>query len=174
MKKGIVYCIESNGLKYVGSTDRTIKQRLYNHRCWELYDMNKFDYSVKTLEEVEYNEKIELRQREQYYMNIIECCNQLRAVGVSRKVYDKITYERHKERILKRMSEYQKTDQAKIKAKIRYQKNKHKIFEYETNPINKARRNKNMRKLRERKITWGGDPRNNNNLLSIDIDIFHY
>ena len=174
MKRGIVYCIESNGLKYVGSTDRTIKQRLSNHKCWELYGMNKFEYSVKTLEEVEYNDKIELRKREQHYINIIDCCNQLRAVRVPRKIYDKITYERHKEKILKRVSEYQKTDQAKLKAKIRYQKNKHKVAEYKKNPINKARTNKTRRELRERKITWGGDPRTNNNLLKIDIDIFQY
>ena len=168
--KGVVYLIQSNGLKYVGSTDRTIKQRLAEHDCWNFYNMNKDDYSYKILEEVEFNEKIELRKREQYYIDTIDCCNQMRAVGLSKKQYDKEYYENNKERILEKSREYQKTDKAKLNAKKRYQNNKEKVKQYSKD--NRKRINEKRKELRDRKITWGGDPRNSNNLLQIDCDIF--
>jgi len=171
--KGLVYLIQSNNLNYVGSTDRTIKKRLYDHQCWDLYDMNRYDYSVKILEEVEFNEKIELRQREQYYIDTIDCCNQLRAVGIPKNEMDKQYYERNKKRLIKKALEYQKTDKAKLTRKKRYENTKDKITEYNRNPVNKARRNQRVKELRERKLTWGGDPRFDNNLLQIDINIFN-
>ena len=169
--KGIVYLIESNGLKYVGSTDRTLKQRLSDHNCWNIYDMNQYDFSVKILEEIDFNEKIELREREQYYIDTIDCCNKLRAIGLSKKEYNKEYYERNKERLIKKSSEYQKLDKAKLTAKKRYENNKYKVKQYVVD--NKERINQRRKELRERKLTWGGDPRWNNNLLQIDIDIFH-
>lgn len=169
--KGLVYLIESNGLKYVGSTDRTIKQRLAEHQCFNLYDMNKYDYSVSILEEVEFNEKIELRHREQYYIDTIDCCNQMRAVGLPKKEFDKQYYEKNKERLIERACQYQKTDKAKLTAKKRYENNKDKVKQYSVD--NKDRINQRRKELRNRKITWGGDPRFENNLLQIDDDIFN-
>ena len=42
--KGIIYCITSNDKLYIGSTARTLKQRLYEHKCFDLYDMDSFKY----------------------------------------------------------------------------------------------------------------------------------
>ena len=168
--KGLVYLIESNGLKYVGSTDRTIKQRLAEHKCFNLYDMNKYEYSVSILEEVEFNEKIELREREQYYIDKIDCCNQLRAIGLSKKEYDKNLYLKNRTERIEKACQYQKTDKAKLTAKKRYENNKDKVKQYAVD--NKERINQRRKELRNRKITWGGDPRFENNLLQIDCNIF--
>lgn len=169
--KGQVYLIESNGLKYVGSTKQTIYDRFRKHDCWSLYDMNKDDYSYKILEEVEYNEKYELRMREQYYIETIDCCNKQNAyLGKNKKDADKEYYERNKERLIEKACEYQKTDKAKLNAKKRYQNNKEKVKQYSKD--NRKRINEKRKELRDRKITWGGDPRNSNNLLQIDCDIF--
>jgi len=168
--KGIIYLIESNGLKYVGSTDRTIKQRLAKHKCFNLYNMNKYDYSVSILEEVKFNEKIELRQREQYYIDTINCCNEKRAIGLPKKEYDKKLYLKNRTERIEKASQYQKTDKAKLQRKKRYENNKDKFKQYTKD--NKERINEKRKELRERKITWGGDPRNSNNLLMIDINIF--
>ena len=154
--KGLIYLIESNGLKYVGSTKQTIHNRFRKHDCWSLYDMNKDDYSYKILEEVEYDNKYELRLREQHYINIVDCCNKNNAyLGNNKKESDKQYYEKNKERLIQKAREYQKSDKAKLTAKKRYENNKDII-------------NKRSKELRERKNSWGGDPRHNNNLLQIN------
>ncbi len=169
--KGIVYLIQSNGKNYIGSTDRTIKQRLSEHGCWKLYDMDPYNHSVKILEEVEFNNKHELRMREQYYIDTIDCCNEKRAIGLPKKEYDKILYQNNREERIKKASEYQKSDKAKLQRKKRYNNNKDKFKQYTKD--NKERINEKRKELRERKITWGGDPRSSNNLLMIDINIFY-
>tara|TARA_R110000787_G_scaffold189325_1_gene300973 strand:+ start:491 stop:1009 length:519 start_codon:yes stop_codon:yes gene_type:complete len=171
--KGIVYLITSNNLIYVGSTERTLHERLADHKCFDLYDMNQQDYSVKVLEEIDFIDKSELRIREQYHMEQYECCNQLRAVGLPKKEADSNYYIMNRDKLIKKACEYQKTDKAKLQQKERYESTKDKIDEYNQQPENIARRNNRVKELRDRKITWGGDPRCNNNLLQIDKTLFH-
>ena len=171
--KGIVYLIQSNNLNYVGSTEQTLQERLRKHNCFNLYDMNKNDYAVKVLEEIDFTDKSELRKREQYHMEQYECCNQKRAfLGIDQKDSEKNYYQNNKERLIQKASEYQKTDKSKIKRKEYYQNNKDKLKQYNSQRENKERRNIRVKELRDRKLTWGGDPRHYNNLLQIDINLF--
>jgi hypothetical protein len=172
--KGIVYLISSNNKNYVGSTIQKLSQRLAAHRCFDLYDMDKLNYSVKVLEEIEYEDKKELRIREQYWIDKINCCNVLRADGLSKKEYDRQNYLQNRDERIKRGKVYQEQNVKKLKEynTERYKNNKDKWKEYYSKTENKIRANKNRKENRERKITWGGDPRSNNNLLMIDVTIF--
>ena len=68
--------------------------------------------------------------------------------------------------------------QQQIIQSIKYYENHEKSKEYtRINKIKYRRNNRELlkekeRKRKEYKYSWGGDPRSNNNLLSIDIDIF--
>jgi Zn-finger nucleic acid-binding protein len=146
--KGYIYLIQSNELNYIGSTPRKVEYRITEHKrkgLFKLYDMNPNNYTLKILEEIDYNKKIELRTREQYYIDNYDCVNKIRAVGLSRKEYDKILYNKNKDKRIKQASEYQKTEKSKLKRQERYK--------YQS--------------------SWGGDKQYNNNLLQININIFN-
>ena len=153
--KGIIYSITSNDKLYIGSTERTLKERIREHKCFDLYGMDRYNCEIKVLEEIEYIDKKELRQREQYHIDNNNCVNKLRANGLTKKEYDKLYYEKNKERLIRKSSEYQKSDKAKKYSSEYHKKN----YKYDTNEY-------------YYKISWGGDPRYNNNLLRIDINIF--
>ncbi len=86
---GIIYfikCLETNEI-YIGSTKRTLKDRINGHRkqvnhprptcSKQIIDRGNYIYDV--LEEVEDNDK--LLEREQYYMDTTDCINKQRAVA---------------------------------------------------------------------------------------------
>ena len=121
--KGLVYLIHSNGFNYIGSTPRKIEYRITEHKnkgLFKLYDMNPNEYSVKILEVYEYQKKIELRKREQYYMEQYECVNKIKAYS-DRKETDRKLYLKNRDERIKKASEYQKSDKAKLQQKKRYQ-----------------------------------------------------
>jgi hypothetical protein len=90
-KNGKIYRIVCNvtGLTYVGSTTRTLAQRLCNHRtdykryqaksdrkkCSSIDVLAGGDYNIVLLEKVVCECKDQLRQRERYYIETIECVN---------------------------------------------------------------------------------------------------
>ena len=64
--------------------------------------------------------------------------------GLSKSESDKIYYENNREEIIRRATNYNKSESAKL-----YRKNRH-IYQ----------------------SSWGGDRQHNNNLLNIDVNIF--
>jgi lipopolysaccharide export LptBFGC system permease protein LptF len=121
--KGSIYLIQSNGKNYVGSTPRKVEYRITEHKnkgVFKLYDMNPNEYSLKILEIYEYKQKIELRKREQYYMDQYECVNKIKAYS-DKKESDRKLYMKNREERIKKASEYQKSDKAKLQRKQRYE-----------------------------------------------------
>jgi len=89
--KGIIYKIineDSNNI-YIGSTKQTLKQRLREHKSnYKKYLEGKikhyttsFDlikegnYNIILVEELEYNTLYELKQRERFYIETLDCVN---------------------------------------------------------------------------------------------------
>ena len=100
-----IYCIEDiNDLKYVGSTnDKYIARRLANHR----YDKRRgrlltsrhlnLEYCIiYILEECEESERIE---REKYWINKIDCVNEIKYLYEPESVSRKRYRENNKEKI---------------------------------------------------------------------------
>lgn len=148
--KGIIYKITSNDKIYIGSTQRNMKQRLnsFHHRAFTKYDFDKYNYTIEILEEIEYNDKLELFKLEGEYIIKYDCVNKCFPCGLGKdkKKYDKIRYERNKDKITKQALEWRTK--------------------------NKERKNKRQLELHKFKISWGGDERYNNNLLKINPNLF--
>jgi hypothetical protein len=90
-----IYQIYYSGIIYIGSTNKTIKQRWNYHKStfnqylqgegncvsifpyFEVFGMELF--TIEELEEVK--EESELKIREQYYMDTMNCINKIRAVS---------------------------------------------------------------------------------------------
>ena len=143
---GIVYKITSNNKIYIGSTEKTMKQRLnrFHHRAFTKYGFDKNNYTIEILEEIEFNDKLELFKLEGEHMKKYDCVNKSQPCGLGK---DKKKYD-----------------------KIRYENNKDKWYQYSLD--NRERINRVRNDLRKRKLSWGGDPRHNNNLLKIDTSLF--
>jgi len=152
----LIYLIEDiNGLKYVGSTCKTLKQRLENHRTSKKrkkFSSHKLDLDNCEISVIEECSEDIRKERENYHIQNTDCVNILNA-DFDRKSY---------------MRQYRAKNREKIREKNRatqrnyYDKNRDKIAEYERN-------------VRIYKNSWGGSwKRGNdlNNLLLIRVDLF--
>jgi hypothetical protein len=152
-----IYCIEDcNGLKYIGSTKSKLNKRLSHHRshnqCMSR-ELNLDDCKIYTLEECEEEDR---KVREQYWIDHIECVNKNNTIH-NRKEY----YQKNRDKIKERKKNYHQENRDKIlqQKKIYHQEN----------------RDRNIKQMNNRyhfQNSWGGDPRYNNNLLKIDLNIF--
>jgi len=153
-----IYCIEDiNDLKYVGITNQKLNIRLSKHR----YDKKKTNICSSQKLNLDnciiyLLEKTNDSKREQYWINYIDCVNDLK-LNFDRRQYNKQYYQNNKDEIL----EYHKQYNIKNKDyyKQHYIKNKDKRTDYQ-------------REYSQYQNSWGGDHRTNNNLLRIDIDYF--
>lgn len=172
--KGVVYRIydNTNGNVYYGSTIQTLSNRIAGHRTsYKKYLNGTYhyvksidiikngDYSYNIVEEVEFETKYELHNRERYYIENNECVNKFipnRTIKEYRednkdkmkeyrennkdkfKQYMKEYYEDNKNDILEKQKEYNEDNKNKIKEyreenkdKIKqyYEDNKNKILE---------------------------------------------
>mgnify|MGYP003128030937 CR=1 FL=1 len=156
--KGVVYRIydNTNGNVYYGSTTETVSRRMASHRSSykkylngtqhyiKSFDILKNgDYSYNIVEEVEYENKYELHNRERFYIENNECVNKL-VPNRNKKQY----YEDNKDKILEKKKNYHKNnkdkfkqyrednkDKIKQKDKKYYQNNKDKINEKQKEKI---------------------------------------
>ena len=143
--KGLIYKLtdmETNEV-YIGSTIRTMKVRLNQHRtqkgCMAHDIVVRDNYRVRILEEIDFGNIIEdeLKKCEQKHMdNTDKIINKHRALGGGN---DREYYKNY------------------------YQKNKEKY---------KARNNNGKAKWGWRK-SWGGDSKYITNLLDINMNVFH-
>jgi hypothetical protein len=147
-----IYCIEDiNGLKYVGSTKKTLARRLSGHiadkkRNYKissrLLDLDNCEiYELETCDEVDRND------REQYWIDRIDCVNRNNTTHDYLN-YDKIYHSKNK-------------DKRNKENKIYREKNKEHL-------------NNVRKKLNQYRMTWGGDIRGLEcNLLKIDLSVFN-
>jgi len=167
---GIIYfikCLET-GEVYIGSTRNKLQKRMGGHRCHtnscrSKQIIERGNYFYDTLEVVEDDKDILIR--ENYYIKTMKnCINEVKAYRSpeERKEYNKQWKKENKEKI----TEYNK--QWKIE-------NKEQREEYitEWKKENKEKIKEYQKQSHEYKSSWGGDPRYHNNLLNIDINIFH-
>ena len=83
MKTGMIYKMYNQYGVYYGSTTQTLKTRLSKHKCdaktknctSNILFQNSCIPTIKLLEEVEFNDIKELREREAYYIRNLECIN---------------------------------------------------------------------------------------------------
>ena len=128
-KVGYIYKIKdnTNGDVYYGSTAESVSRRIANHRtkfktgastCCSAIILKNGDWSYFTVEKFLYNEKFELRNREQTFIDDNECINKRRA---------RCSPEQFK----KRINEYRKKNAESIKERVRkhYEENKETINE---------------------------------------------
>ena len=122
--KGIIYeikCNETNEI-YIGSTTQLIKQRINEHKhkktCRSNQIIERNNYVVNILEELEFIDIKELRIREQNYIDTIICINKFKAFYTDedkkeRQINKKIYYQKNKDK----KKEYQKEYREKNKIK---------------------------------------------------------
>lgn len=155
MPTGFIYSIVCNetGKVYYGSTIQNVSNRIRNHNCnlkrWKekegKYDycssyeiLDKNNYTVRTLETVEFENKTELLERERFYIENNECINLCLPAQTAeerteqRKEKSKIWAKNNKDKT----REYKRRNYEKYKEKEReykrqyYEKNKEKLREY--------------------------------------------
>lgn len=112
MKKGIIYSIKCNvtGKSYIGSTKGKLPARMARHKYQhKLYKNGKFnyitsfdiiengDYISTILEDVEYNDENDFKQRERYYIENTENTVNRCIIGRTHSEYSKDYYQNHKE-----------------------------------------------------------------------------
>tara|TARA_S200002703_G_scaffold158637_1_gene169551 strand:+ start:1490 stop:2062 length:573 start_codon:yes stop_codon:yes gene_type:complete len=143
--KGLIYKIvdNTNNNTYYGSTIQKINHRMNDHReCLRKYKSGKKttglteavkimineDYYHEIVEEIDYNEKVELLKRERWWIENNECINKVIPTRTN-KEFQHYYYEKNKERISEQgKKNYQKNkDKKKQNSKEYYEKNKDEI-----------------------------------------------
>ena len=140
-KIGYVYKITNSETDdiYIGSTTKTLSKRFDDHirkmqlkPNRKLYDkisaigLDKF--KIELLENVNYKNKDELRQKEQTYINNVKptlnCYNAFGRNKEKQKAKDKRSYQKHREERLTKVHEYAETHKEEIKERSKlYRKN---------------------------------------------------
>ena len=160
MKVYKIIC-KTTGKCYIGSTTQSLKRRLSVHilprnKCRSKEIIDGGNYDMILLEEVE-GTKLDLRKREQYYIDTIECVNEKSAYTSKEQRRDKHNAYRRRTRDISKDKLYR--DNHKENSKAYYIKNKDKIRQQH-------------KEIHQYKNSWGGDCRSNNNLLRIDVNLF--
>ena len=123
--KGLIYLVQSNNLNYIGSTTQKLNRRVRDgHTCFKVHNFDINNYSVKVLEEIDFQNKKELYKLEQEYIDKYDCVNINNSpisVSVSRKEADRRLYLKKRDERIKKASEYQKTEKSKLQRKKRYE-----------------------------------------------------
>jgi hypothetical protein len=145
--KGLIYEISFDDKIYIGSTIQTIEKRINSghHRAFTKYGFDYQNSNFEILEECEVDSQLELFEIEGKYIDACECVNSQGAYGLGsdKKTYDKQRY---------------------VKLQDKYKMNASKNY-YENHTLNKQKKKDKYNYV----CSWGGDPRYNNNLLSIKL-----
>ena len=129
LNKGKIYKIEdnSNGNIYIGSTCKTLEERLYHHKSnYKAYlkglhgNNTSFDiiknnnFTIKLLEACEIKTKQELHERERFYIENNECLNK-RIPGRTLKETHKAYRDNNKDKINEYQAAYRDNNKDKRK-----------------------------------------------------------
>lgn len=113
---GKIYMITScNGLPYIGSTIKKLITRFNHHKkknCTSKIHIGATDCEIKLIENYPCNNKNELLEREKYWINKIECCNNNNPIINHNEFleYQKEYYENNKNNILQKRKEYREKE----------------------------------------------------------------
>ena len=137
-KNGKIYKLVNDelNLTYYGSTCTPLYKRLYQHKtksnkCSSKILFEKGEVKIYLVEKFPCNDRIELNQKERYYIENNDCVNK-RIPARTKKERNKIYRENNKDLIKKKDKEYRENNKDKInKRKKEYRENnKDKIKEY--------------------------------------------
>ena len=138
---------------YIGSTTQArLSRRLSGHKqdaklnkgCVSKQIINNGDYKIVLIENYSCNSKDELLAREQFYIDKFDCINKQRAKSCHQVLLEQ--YRKHHQKYKEKRNQYARDWKSKNKEA--------------------------MKKQKEFKYSWGGDPRTYNNLSQISLDIF--
>ena len=148
-----IYKIEDcNGLIYIGKTIQNVNDRFNNHKADKKRDRGcssqqlDLDNSIITILEDNITEEDSF-EKERYYINFIDCVNNrklIRDTKVSKKKYRSKQENKDKEKKTQQLYLINNKEKLKIKRLIKY----------------------------NYKISWGGNPLVQNNLLRINTNLF--
>ncbi|VVU95723.1 GIY-YIG catalytic domain [seawater metagenome] len=163
-KTGYIYSLTCNNpnLIYYGSTTKSLNERLSQHKCD--FKINKCvsskilfewgDVKINMIEEIEFQDKKELLDRESYYIRNLECVNKKIPNRTQKEWYidnkkrmvlqNKEYYEKNKEKI----KEYYYDNKDKLKENRKEYRLKNKNH---TQIYNKKYQEKNKEKLKQKK-----------------------
>ena len=107
-----IYCIEDcNGLKYVGSTIKTFKKRLSQHKSGKKKTQNcsskKLDLDNCRMYELEECPDENRIEREKYWISQTDCVNEMK-YDFNRKEWDKECNKKYRENNKEYIKEYKK------------------------------------------------------------------
>jgi hypothetical protein len=172
---GKIYMIVSKhtDLCYIGSTTQTLKKRLAGHhkQTTSIQVLKYGDCEIQLLEKYPCNNKTELETRERFYIQNIKCCN---------KCVPTRTRSEYRKDNRSHLRQYHKEWSRNNKDKLRISREKTKLKHEEKIKIsNKKYRDAHKKEshdyyVRKKKVmdSWGGDPKNNNNIAYIDFTLF--
>jgi len=128
--RAFVYNITDGTDNYIGSTEKTLEERLKKHEySYKRYLEGKYpyraafdiikkgNYRIELLEECNVNNKHELRVIEGTYQQEMQCVNKLIA-GLTQKESEKKYYETHKAEVAEKNKKYRETHKVKINKKF--------------------------------------------------------
>ena len=133
-KIGYIYSLTCSNpnLIYYGSTTKSLNDRLRQHKASSNKCESKIlfewgDVKINMIEEIEYEDKKDLIDREAYYIRNLKCVNK-RIPNRTTKEYR----ENNKDKIKEKKKQYRENNKDKIKEinKEYYEDNKEKIKEY--------------------------------------------
>jgi hypothetical protein len=159
--KGRVYRLvcKNTGLQYIGSTINTFPKRLSKHvydaknrkDCTSNTIIDNGNYEILLVEKYPCNDKYELKVREQYWIDILDCVNKNAAYRSPEywKEYYQQYREEHKDEKIEYNQKYYEENQDEIldQKKDYYQENREKILEYKA-----QYRAENQEKIKESKV----------------------
>ena len=155
-----IVCNETNDI-YIGSTTLTLEHRLSAHirnkDCSSRQIMDRGNYDMTLIEKFPCNSYLELRMREQFYMDTIPNINKIRAhiTADQTRIQTAIYQKEHKNKLVIYHKKYNKKNKDKIaiRKKEYHKENKNKIAIYK-----KKYRKENKEYIKfKRKFTydWG-------------------
>jgi len=139
-KTGYIYSLTCNNpnLIYYGSTIRPLNERLIGHKSKSNNCKSKIlfewgNVKINMLEEIEYEDKQELRDREEYYIRNLKCVNS-NIPNRTDKEYRDYYYKKNRDEILNKQKKSVKCEcglNFTIHHKARHKKSqKHKVYEF--------------------------------------------
>jgi len=132
-----LYCMTS-GLAYYGSTTNPVEVRLYGHKTnpttTSIEIIKNGDYKIEVLEELEFQNKTELLNREKYYILNNECVNKNIPLRTTREWYydnnykDKLRNDYDEKRKEQKKDYYKANREKRLQYQHAYLKNKQNII----------------------------------------------
>tara|TARA_R110000782_G_C14627757_1_gene394055 strand:- start:31 stop:579 length:549 start_codon:yes stop_codon:yes gene_type:complete len=164
------------GKIYIGSTVKTLKERLSLHKhrrnctAREIINNNN-NYDIVLVENYPCKNRTEAELREGIYIINNPCVNK-NIPGRTLKEW----CQDNKEKIKEYKKKYSQDNKEKISEKRKQygQDNKQHLKQYrqQYQQDNKEIISENKKKYHQHRNSWGGNPQSNNNLLRINIEIF--